>query len=150
LKNLFKDFSLTYGAEVATFADRLKELLAEQRPPMSQHKLAKLAKVTQPAITGWMNGAVPYPSTVNLLCAIFGVRRDWLLYGEGKKHLPKSALRNVAREGDSEYGALLQKVTFIAQSDDEDLKAQVDAFLDLACRQLGMPRDKKPDTSNQS
>jgi hypothetical protein len=106
--------------------------------------------VTQPTVGNWLNGTKPYPSHVNRLCAIFGVRRDWLLYGEGEKFLPKSALRAVMREGDSEYGALLQKVTFIEQSGNPALIAQVDAFLDLACQQLGVPRDKKRRKSSQS
>jgi len=135
---------------VATFADRIKELLAEQKPPMSQYRLAELAGVTQPAITGWFNGATPYPSTVNRLCMIFGVRRDWLLYGEGKKHLPKAAQRSVIREGESEYGALLQKIAFIEQSGNKELISQVDAYLDLACQQLGVPLGKKPRRASRS
>jgi transcriptional regulator with XRE-family HTH domain len=118
--------------------------MAERRPPMTQEFLAQLADVTQPTVGNWLSGTKPYPSHVNRLCAIFGVRRDWLLYGEGEKSLPKAALRSVMREGDSEYGALLQKVSHIEQSGNLDLIAQVDAFLDLACKQLGVRRDKKP------
>lgn len=124
--------------------------MGENKPPMTQHTLAFLADVTQPAVAGWLNGTKPYPSTINKLCRIFGVRRDWLLYGEGKKHLPKSALRSVIREGDSEYGALLKKVTFIEESGNAELISQVDAFLDLACQQLGVPRDKTPRKAGRS
>ncbi len=127
-----------------TLADRLKELMAERRPPMTQDFLAALADVSQPTVGNWLKGTTPYPSHVNRLCAIFGVRRDWLLYGEGKKELPDAARRAVLREGDAEYGSLLKKVTFIEQSGNPDLIAQVDAFLDLACKQLGVRRDKRP------
>jgi transcriptional regulator with XRE-family HTH domain len=132
-----------------TLAERLKELMAEYKPPMTQPTLAFLADVTQPAVNGWLNGATPYPKTISKLCGIFGVRRDWLMYGEGKKHLPKSALRKTLREDEAEYGALLKKVTFIEQSGDAELISQVDAFLDLACQQLGVRRDKKPRRGGQ-
>ena len=117
---------------------------------MTQKFLGELADVTQPTVGNWLGGTMPYPSHVNRLCAIFGVRREWLLYGEEPKFLPKKALRNVMREGDLEYGALAAKVTHIAQSGDAELIAQVDAFLDLVCRQLGVRRGKLTGKADQS
>jgi transcriptional regulator with XRE-family HTH domain len=131
------------------FKDRLKELMAEQHPQMSQRFLAELTEVTPPTVSNWLSGTTPYPIHLNRLCAIFGVRRQWLLDGRGEKFLPEKVLLSVLRARDGEFGVLLRKVAFIEQSGNPDLVAQVEAFLDLACRQLRFTRETKPAKSNR-
>lgn len=114
--------------------------MAERGYPMTQRFLAELADVSQPTVGNWLSGTMPQPVHVNRLCAIFGVHRRWLLYGQGEKLLPEKVLLSVLRAGEGEYGVLLKKVAFIEQSGNLDLIAQVEAFLDLACRNLDFPK----------
>lgn len=131
-------------------SDRLKELMAEWSRPMTQRFLAELADVAQPTVGNWLSGTIPQPIHLNRLCAIFGVHRRWLLYGEGEKFLPEKVLLSVLRAGDGEFGVLLKKVAFIEQTGNVDLIAEVEAFLDLACRQVRFPYSGKPRKSSRS
>jgi transcriptional regulator with XRE-family HTH domain len=135
---------LSGGAVEVQLGDRLKELMAERGRPMTQRFLAELADVTQPTVGNWLSGTMPQSIHLNRLCAIFGVHRRWLLYGEGEKFLPEKVLLSVLRAGDGEFGVLLKKVAFIEQTGNLDLIAEVEAFLDLACRQLRLPHSGKP------
>lgn len=121
-----------------TLADRLKSLLEERRPPMTQEALAERVGVTPSAVTGWLHGSIPYPSTLNKLCLALGVRRDWLLYGEGKKELPKIAIEEMPVT----YSRR-EKITFIEEQAPE-LLPLVDAFLDSVQKQLGAGSASKP------
>jgi transcriptional regulator with XRE-family HTH domain len=131
------------------FKDRLKALMAEQHPHMTQRFLAELADVTQPTVGNWLSGTTPFPIHVSRLCAVFGVRRQWLLHGAGEKFLPEKVLLSVLRAGEGEFGVLLKKVAFIEQSGNPDLIAQVEAFLDLVCRQLRFTRETRPVKSSR-
>lgn len=124
-----------------TLKDRLRELMAEQDPPLTADELARQAGVTGPAVLGWLKGIMPYPRTLNTLCAIFGVRRRWLLEGEGAKFLPKGK-EGIAAEGPAEYSRR-EKITFIEEQRPE-LLPLLDAFLDTARKQLraAPPRER--------
>ena len=110
----------------------------ERDPPLTQEALAERVGVSQQAVGGWLRGSVPYPSTLNKLCLSLGVRRDWLLYGEGKKHLPKMLIEELPRE----YSRR-EKITFIEEQAPE-LLPLVDAFLDSMQKQLGAAPANKP------
>jgi len=124
---------------VATFADRIQELINDRR--ISQHAFADLVGVTQPAVAGWRSGAIPYARTVNRICAMCGVRRAWLLYGEGEKEAPRAA-KGRASEEPAEYNRR-EKITFIEEQAPE-LLPLVDAFLDSVQRQHGAGLASKP------
>lgn len=51
----------------------------------SQYSLAKIAGVTQPAVTRWLSGSVPFRAKLQILCSHYGVRQDWLVLGVGPK-----------------------------------------------------------------
>lgn len=116
---------------------------------MTQRILAELAEVTQPTVANWLSGRIPSPIHLNRLCAIFGVRRQWLLNGQGDKLLPEKVLLSVLRAGEGEFGALLKKVAFIEQSGNPALIAQVEAYLDLAYRQIRFSRNGKQNAQLQ-
>ena len=53
---------------------------------LSQPRAADLIGVTQQAVNNWLKGnSQPSISNVIAICNALGVRRDWLLYGEGAK-----------------------------------------------------------------
>jgi transcriptional regulator with XRE-family HTH domain len=122
------------------FADRLREVMLDYRPPLTQDALAERVGVTQAAVGGWLHGAIPYPSTLNRICLTLGVRRDWLLYGEGEKYLPKNL--NIVREMPPTYSRR-EKITFIEEQAPE-LLPLVDAFLDSVRKKLGAGHTSKP------
>ena len=100
--------------------------------------LAERVDVTPSAVAGWLQGTIPYPRTLNKICLALGVRRDWLLYGEGEKHLGKLS---VVEEMPSTYSRR-EKITFIEEQAPE-LLPLVDAFLDSVQKQLPVARDGK-------
>ena len=123
-----------------TLADRLRELMSEQEPPLTADEFGRQVGVTGPAVTGWMKGAMPYPRTLNRICALFGVRRQWILTGEGEKYLPKGK-EGVVNDGPAEYSRR-EKITFIEEQRPE-LLPLLDAFLDTAHKQLGAAPPRK-------
>jgi transcriptional regulator with XRE-family HTH domain len=120
-------------------ADRLREVMLEKKPAMTQEVLADRVEVTAAAVSGWLHGAIPYPKTLNRICLALGVRRDWLLYGEGDKYLPALP---VIQEMPATYSRR-EKITFIEDHAPE-LLPLVDAFLDSVNKQLGAGRASKP------
>ena len=122
-----------------TLGKRLQQAMLEHKPPLLARDLADRVGVTPGAVSGWLRGTIPYPRTLNKICLVLGVRRDWLLHGEGEKHLP--ALRN-AEEMPPTYNRR-EKITFIEEQAPE-LLPLVDAFLDSVHKQLGAAPAKKP------
>jgi len=120
-----------------TLADRLKEVMLERKPPLTQQALADRVGVTQRAVTGWLQGVIPYPKTLNRICLTLGIRRDWLLYGEGDKHLPKFATEELPPTYNRR-----EKITFIEEQAPE-LLPLVDAFLESMHKQLAAGRGGK-------
>lgn len=125
---------MRYDAPVK-FADRLKQVMLERRPPLTQEALADRVGVTQRAVAGWLQGTIPYPKTLNRICFELGVRRDWLLYGEGEKELPKIRTAEMPHA----YSRR-EKITWIEESAPE-LLPLVDAFFQNLEKQLGVARD---------
>jgi transcriptional regulator with XRE-family HTH domain len=124
-----------------SLADRLRELMQEQRPPLTLSALADRVGVTPGAVNGWLNGTIPYPRTLNRICLALGVRRDWLLYGDGKKQLPAEALARI-QEMPATYGRH-EKLRFIEENRPEILP-MVDAFLESAQKQTASEGGDKP------
>ena len=120
------------------FSDRLKQVMLERKPPMTQQMLAERVGVTQSAVAGWMQGTIPYARTLNQICLALSVRRDWLLHGQGDKKLPKFR----AEEMPTGYNRR-EKITYIEEQMPE-LLPLVDAFLDSVKKQLGVGLDGKP------
>lgn len=110
----------------------------ERNPPLTQDALAERVGVTGAAVSGWLKGTIPYPKTLNKICLALGVRRDWLLHGEGKKELPKFS----AEEMPPTYSRR-EKITFIEEQAPE-LLPLVDAFLESVRSQLGAAPARKP------
>jgi transcriptional regulator with XRE-family HTH domain len=123
-----------------TLGKRLEEVMRERKPPLTQEALADRVGVTASAVGGWLHGTIPYARTLNKICLALGVRRDWLLYGEGEKYLPKGF--RVAEEFPSGYSRR-DKITFIEEQAPE-LLPLVDAFLESVGKQLASSRDGKP------
>ena len=112
-------------------ANRLKQVMLERKPPLTQDALAERVGVTGSAVNGWLHGTIPYPKTLNKICLALGIRRDWLLYGEGEKDLPKFT----SQEMPPTYSRR-EKITFIEEQAPE-LLPLVDAFLESVHKQLG-------------
>jgi transcriptional regulator with XRE-family HTH domain len=122
-----------------TLSQRLRDLMNERNPPLTQEALAERIGVTHQAVGRWLKGAIPYPSTLNKICLALGVRRDWLLYGEGKKELPDiGSIQELPRD----YSRR-EKITFIEEQAPE-LLPLVDSFLESVRRQIGDERASKP------
>jgi transcriptional regulator with XRE-family HTH domain len=115
-----------------TLADRLKQVMLEKSPPLTQEMFADRVGVTPSAVTGWLRGAIPYPKTLNRICLSLGVRRDWLLHGKGEKYLGQLP---TVQEMPPTYSRR-EKITFIEDHAPE-LLPLVDAFLDSVHKQLG-------------
>jgi transcriptional regulator with XRE-family HTH domain len=47
-----------------------------------QVNLAKAAGVSQPTVSGWLRGAVPYQSVLDRMCANIGINPHWVLFKE--------------------------------------------------------------------
>lgn len=114
-----------------TLSDRLREVMEERDPPLTQQALADRVGVSQAAVGGWLRGTIPYPRTLNEVCLTLGVRRDWLLRGKGEKYLPKG----LVSEMPPTY-SLREKIIYIEEQAPE-LLPMVDAFLDSLRKQLG-------------
>lgn len=121
----------------------MREVMEEARPPITQHGLAKLVGVTQPAVRGWLEGTIPYPRTLNRLCVAIGVHRDWLLYGEGDKYFSKEVRARLA-EMPQEYN-LQEKITWIEERGTPRQIAMVDSFLESVRELLGGESRRKPE-----
>jgi transcriptional regulator with XRE-family HTH domain len=65
------------------FPTRLNDLM--ERCSVTQSAIATSLDVSQAAVSGWVNGKVPVRRTAKALADVFGVRVEWLLYGEGEK-----------------------------------------------------------------
>jgi transcriptional regulator with XRE-family HTH domain len=117
-----------------TFADRLKEVMLERNPPLTQDALADRVGVTGSAVNGWLHGTIPYPRTLNKICLSLGIRRDWLLHGDGEKNLAKLDETKL-QEMPPSYSRR-DKITFIEEQAPE-LLPLVDAFLESVHKQLG-------------
>lgn len=121
-----------------TFSDRLKQEMLGRNPPLTHQALADRVGVTPSAVGGWLQGTIPYPKTLNRLCLALGIRRDWLLSGEGEKEIPKTLLQEMPPT----YSRR-EKVTLIEEKAPE-LLPLLDAFLESMQKQLGAERDGKP------
>jgi transcriptional regulator with XRE-family HTH domain len=132
-----------------TLGKRLEELLRDRKPHLTQEALADRVGVTPSAVGGWLRGTIPYARTLNKLCLVLGVRRDWLLHGEGEKYLPEGF--RVAEEMPTGYSRR-EKITFIEEQAPE-LLPLVDAFLDSVQKKLaaapGGKRAKKTRRSSR-
>jgi transcriptional regulator with XRE-family HTH domain len=72
------------------FARRLRKVMLERRPPLTQKALAERVGVTRAAVSRWLRqDRFPYPRHLNKICAVLGVHRQWLETGEGEKLLPR-------------------------------------------------------------
>lgn len=72
----------------AQFTKRLKEAIADYGIAEwgAGVRLAEIAGVTPKAASKWLNQeSTPGPAKMLALCAVLGVRREWLEYGEGEK-----------------------------------------------------------------
>lgn len=70
------------------FSSRLKEAMTDNGIALwgAGVRLAKIAGVTPKAANKWLNAeTIPAPDKMHALCVAFGVRREWLEYGEGHK-----------------------------------------------------------------
>lgn len=105
--------------------------MAEKKPPLTQQALAERVDASQRAVAGWLQGVMPHAKTLNKICFALGVRRDWLLYGEGEKYLGKIRLEEMPPGYNRR-----EKITFIEEQAPE-LLPLVDAFLDSVQKQLG-------------
>lgn len=77
-------------ANTVTFAERLKNLMLERWPTLTQKALAETADVTPGAVSRWLRQSRhPYQRHVHKICAVLGVQRQWLETGDGEKWLPK-------------------------------------------------------------
>lgn len=116
--------------------------MLERKPPLTQQGLAERVGVTTSAVTGWLHGTIPYPKTLNRICLTLGVRRDWLMYGEGEKYLPAITMDRI-EEMPATYTAR-EKITFIEEKSPE-LMPLVHSFLDSVRKLLVDERADKPE-----
>ncbi len=65
----------------SSFQARLRKLIDRAG---GQAALARLAGVTQPAVSGWLSGSTPLRRTIAPACQSLGVNLKWLLDGEGE------------------------------------------------------------------
>lgn len=68
------------------FRHRLQGLLDQYG--VRQSAIATRLDVSQAAVSGWVNGKIPVRRTAKALAAIFGVRVEWLLHGQGERLEP--------------------------------------------------------------
>jgi transcriptional regulator with XRE-family HTH domain len=64
---------------MATFADRLRRILAEEK--VSQRKIAEALSISRATVAGWLKGTLPYPRTLNRIAHVLGVSKEWLIAG---------------------------------------------------------------------
>ena len=65
------------------FGDRISALIKEKE--ITQAEVATRLDVTQGAVSGWCNGAVPRGDQLYRLALFFGVSMEWLMTGQGAK-----------------------------------------------------------------
>lgn len=128
------------------FATRLKEAMADAGDDAGYgagSRLARRFKVSVPSATAWLNGRnLPDPPRARRIAAFYGVRFEWLYFGEGAKR------GTVADNGAATYttGIKLtaeeQAVLRGYQAADSALRAVVDAALGVK-HPLDPPRGKK-------
>lgn len=108
--------------------------MTERRPALTQAALAERVGVTQTAVATWLHGSrKPYEKHVQKICLTLGIRRDWLLYGEGEKYLRAG----VVQETPMPTGySRREKIRYIEDHAPE-LLPLVDEFLGSVQRQLG-------------
>jgi transcriptional regulator with XRE-family HTH domain len=83
-------FATSAGMEThrRDYSARLRAALQARR--MSHAELAAATDASQAAITNWLTrGSIPYRPTLNRVCAVLGIRSEWLVDGVGPKNAPK-------------------------------------------------------------
>jgi transcriptional regulator with XRE-family HTH domain len=116
---------------------------------ISQHALARELGISQPTVRNWVTGVnPPKPSNVSDLCQALGVRRDWLVHGDGAKDLPKPN-GMIVREDDPGFREV-EKVTFIMQNGSADQKEAARSILDALAKQVRRSTARQPDRSDRS
>jgi transcriptional regulator with XRE-family HTH domain len=70
------------------FAKRLRNVMLERRPPLTQKALAERVGVTQAAVSRWLRqDRLPYQRHLHRISGILGVHCQWLETGKGEKWL---------------------------------------------------------------
>jgi transcriptional regulator with XRE-family HTH domain len=121
-----------------TFGERLEKLMHERRPPLTQHALAERVGVTQSAVSDWLRRSrIPHDEHLNKICAALGVRREWLLTGDGDKDLPNIYIVQEIPTGYTRR----EKLAFIEENFPEALP-MLDSFLVGLCREVAPAADR--------
>jgi transcriptional regulator with XRE-family HTH domain len=83
-------FATSPGMEIYRhdYSARLRAALLARR--MSNAELAAATDSSHAAVANWLtHGSVPYRPMLNRVCAVLGIRAEWLVDGVGPKHAPK-------------------------------------------------------------
>lgn len=85
------------------FSERLQTVLAERR--ITQKELSERIFIAPSTVTRWFTGgSMPQPRTVEAIANAIGVRKEWLLTGEGPVDANPER-RPIVREIEASYGS---------------------------------------------
>ena len=114
------------------FAARLKEAMTDAGHSIGYgagSKLARRFKVSVPSATAWLNGInLPEPPRARALAAFYGVRFEWLYFGEHPKR-GTIADDSVTYGGGLKLSAEEEALLHRYRAADDPLRAIVDAAL---------------------
>ena len=107
---------------------------------LTQKELAERIFINPSTVTRWITGgSTPQPRTVEAIANAIGVRKEWLLTGEGEIDGPASSdarHQAMVKEKEPPYEAL-QHVIFIEKSGTPDQIALMRSFLKMVHEQIG-------------
>jgi transcriptional regulator with XRE-family HTH domain len=111
-----------------SFSERLQGVLAEKG--ISQKKLSDRIFISPSTVTRWFTGdSSPQPRTIEAIANAIGVRKEWLLTGEGERDAPDAGPGTASvRESAAGYETV-KHVIFIEETGTPEQIALVKAFL---------------------
>lgn len=128
------------------FAIRLKEAMTDAGDDAGYgagSRLARRFKVSVPSATAWLNGRnLPDPPRARRIAAFYGVRFEWLYFGEGPKRGTVADNDPPAYVTGIKLSAEEQAVLRSYKAADSALRAVVDAALGVK-HPPAAPRGKK-------
>lgn len=108
-----------------------------------QVNLAKAAGVSQPTVSGWLRGAVPYQSVLDRMCSQIGINPRWVLFAEEPEELSQEEEQITAHVG---LGAVVRNDAPAADLDDRQICKELSGLIEIwpdvpgAIQRLGWER----------
>jgi transcriptional regulator with XRE-family HTH domain len=128
-----------------SFSERLQSVLSQRG--LTQKELSERIFINPSTVTRWITGgSTPQPRTVEAIANAIGVRKEWLLTGDGERDAPGGSSRSsmVVKEDGVDYETV-KHVIFIEEAGTPEQIAAARAFLKTLRDQIAHTADRSGD-----